>query len=336
MEPASGYLLAGVALCWMAVLLAAKRRYAWYAWLVVLLFVGAYVWLFLGYLRLNSLHSLVAAIDNMTFFLGPVVSIMAALVVLLDSRKRSRASGIFEEDVGIMLLVPYQVFFFLVAYPHTKYTHLSWSYPSTMILLLFLLERARKWFVSVSLGSARKAIGRVVGTPIFFALPVLILLAKIFWLLGPFVSVSPDLREWTRKSFVKLNNERAGIYEATASAIQIEAVDRFVQTNTEKGDFLFEFPTTFFYYYSQRTNPSKWDYFYPGLYSSRQDEIIDDLEKARPTFALVFDNPRGWLFSYSNPEMQEAYGRLIRYLDTHYEADRRIGNFRILKRKSSR
>jgi hypothetical protein len=333
MERSTAYLLACIIVCWLATRLTRGRAFGKYAWMMVLLVVSAYLWTFREYAHLANLNSLVGAIDNVMSFLGPAACIAASAVVLVDSRSEPEAHTILEEDAGIAMLIPLQAFFFLVAYPHTKYTHLSWSNAGALMLLLFLLERGRKRFAAGWPEQTRKTIGRAIGAAVFLALPVLILLSKIFWLVGPFISVSPDLRKWSKKDFVMLNNERAGIYEAISSAVQIESVDRFIRTHTEEGEYVFEFPTTFFYYYSRRKNPSKWDYFYPGLYSDKQGEIISDLERAKPRFAVIFDNPEGWLFTYANSEIQEEFGELIAYIHMHYDMERQIGHFRILERK---
>lgn len=324
--------LAGYALCLiLGVWLAKMRGYTKYIWIMVLAFAAACMWTLRIYFRPAEWLSIITITNNITFFLSPAVAILSSLVAISSLNAKAKARNILETDARILPVVSYQVFFFLVAYPHTEFTHLSWSCPTTMILLFFLLERVRILVVQGWPSHMRKSLGRAAGWTLTLSLPALIILAKLFPLFAAFYRVSPDLTHWVPKEYVKLEGERGGVYEFVESAEQIEAVDRFIQANTSEGDYLFEFPTTFFYYYSQRKNPSKWDYFYPGLNSDKQGEIIRELEEKEPRFAIMYDNPYGWMFTYS--KITKSYPKLGHYISRNYDTAQQIGYFKIMRRK---
>jgi hypothetical protein len=155
---------------------------------------------------------------------------------------------------------------------------------------------------------------------------------QIFWICTTFFDISPNLRTWSKKEYVKLRNERARIYEFIGSAYQIEHVDKVIKKSTSDDAYIFEFPTSFFYFYSQRKNPSKWDYFYPGLISDKQSEIISDLERTKPKLAIIYDNPDAYLFSYSKEEIRDNYKEIIAYIEARYRKDHEMGYFTIMER----
>ncbi len=315
--------------------LAQKKFSGRYIWAAVGAIVLAHIWVLRSYLRL-SIPSYLSDSENIVGYLGPVVSTLTGLAVLGYSPERDRGKSAFLEDPRIALVLLYQVFFFLVAYPHTEYTHISWSYPTTMILLFFLLERAQNVVLLNLPKPSGNALKKAVAVLILFFYPVLIIHAKAFWLFQSFYYLSPKDHKWMKKSYLYLSNPRADIYEFTPSAYQIETVNRFIQTHTEEGEYIFEFPTTFFYFYSQRPNPSRWDYFYPGLFSDKQGEIIEDLERTKPKYAIIYDGSEKdmLMFTYSSPKMRNSYRELINYIKRTYKTEKEIGYFKIMKRIS--
>jgi hypothetical protein len=334
MDILTAYLLAYTVSCVIILPVLRKKISAPLFALTMLLALGGYGWMLRDYMHLKRLFDLLGLIRNISSFLGPLVAVTASAIVIRDVIRKSDSGNDQRENVLVLILALYQVFFILVAYPHTEFTHLSWSFPTTMILFLFLFGRVQL-FIRDSWPFPRGRIcGRAITASLVYALPLLICIGEIVALIQPFFRFSPDLLKWSRKEYVLLDNERADIYEFVESAYQIESIDRFIQANTEEGDHIFEFPTTFFYYYSRRKNPSRWDYFYPGLYSGRQGEIIADIEKTKPAFVILYDNPHGWMFTYSN--IKDTYAELAEYIEKHYEIERRLGYFRIMKRNYGR
>lgn len=332
MKRTAGYLLACAAAFWLTARFANRGWLARSFWLMTLLMMAACIWLFRSYFHLTSFFSLVDLTNNIAFFLGPVVSIATGVVILLNSESKPKRCCILEDSSGIIIVLVYQVFFFLLAYPRTDLAHVSRSFPTTMILLMFLLERGRRFIVNNWPQASRNTIGKAIGSTLTLSLPVLIIVGMLFSVFRAFYLFSPDMLKWKRKQYVKLNNERADIYEYVNSAYQIEAVNRFIQANTKEGDYIFEFPTTFFYFYSQRQHPTRWLYFYPGIYSGKQDEILEDLETVKPKLAVVYDNPFCYIFNYS--KIKKSYPKLVEYIERNYKTQKRVGYFVIMNRKA--
>lgn len=328
MEKLTGYFFIYTAICISILWLMHKASFQKHAWLATLIIMGGYVCLF----RDMGVFALARSIYNITYFLAPITSIAFGLVVLAGSKPKPGRNMALVEDAGIIVILLYHVFFFFVAYPHTEATHLSWSYPTSMILLFHLLLKAQRYIVSIWPESTRNSAGRIAAATLALFLPALVLLNQTFWILICFYDISPDLRNWSKREYVKLENERAGIYEFLGSAYQIEFVDRVIQASTDENEYIFEFPTAFFYFYSQRKNPSRWNYFYPGLFSDKQLEIISDLERTKPRFAIIYDNPDAFLFSYSKDEINDNFKELIAYINAHYRKYHGTGYFTILER----
>ncbi|RJP16101.1 MAG: hypothetical protein C4520_18980 [Candidatus Abyssobacteria bacterium SURF_5] len=311
----------------------AKRIFPKYLWAVglVVILIHALVLRHYMHASLRSYLLLVQDTENIVAFIAPIAVAILSTFLLVGLRKKDRSLAEVN-DPKILILVLYHVFFFLVAYPHTEYTHISWSYPTTMIFLLFLLEKARVFLISSWPALTRPTLGIMTGALLLLPYPALIINAKAFWLFQSYCELSLTSRQWVKRSFIYLASERADVYEYTPSAYQIETVNRFLQTYTSKNEYVFEFPTTFFYYYSQRTNPSSIDYFYPGLFSDKQDEVIRDLEQKKPRYAIIFDDPKGYLFTFSDPDIQITFKEIIGYLEKYYRVEKQIGYFTILKR----
>ncbi|GAB4333586.1 MAG: hypothetical protein Kow0099_05430 [Candidatus Abyssubacteria bacterium] len=324
------------ALWFLAVYYAGRTSWKKHAWLLTLVGAGGYLWLFRDWTPLTRAASddpfAGSAVDNITYFLTPLASIVAGLLLLSDSRKKVSDAGRIAESTGMLVILLYHVFFFFVAYPHTEASHLSWSYPTGMVVIFYLLEKARRTVAGVWPEKMRTWLGKPLAAGLAFFFPVLITVNHFFHLSNCYYELSPDLSRWTKRVSLKLDNERAGIYEFVCSAYQIESVDRFIQAWTDKDEYIFEFPTAFFYFYSQRKNPSKVDYFYPGLYSDRQGEVISALEKTRPRFAIIYDRPESYIFAYSNEEIRSSYQDLIDYLEAHYRKVLAVGSFTILEK----
>ena len=218
-----------------------------YTWLITFVIIGGYVWLF----RDLTPFDIGRITSNITSYFAPLTSLAAGLLVMMASKPRPEKDTTLAGDNGIIVILLYHVIFFFVAYPHTEATHLSWSYPTAMILFFFLMEKARRFIVNSWPEKTRGSVGRIIAATLSLFLPVLITLNQCLWILMYFYDVSPDLRHWSRREYVRLESERADIYEFVGSAYQITYIDRFIQSSTQKGEYIFEFPTTFFYFYSQ-------------------------------------------------------------------------------------
>ncbi|MBI4832118.1 MAG: hypothetical protein HY801_11340, partial [Candidatus Lindowbacteria bacterium] len=340
MEKMTIYVLLYSAICWLVIWFMKKKTSGKHLWIMLLLTTVGYFRLFYRYRRPSKWFSfdpaandLVGAVHNTMHFLPPLVCLVATLVILLNSTSEKEQSDGVKDRRRLLIVVLYQVFFFLVAYPHTESTHLGWSFPTTVILLLYLLERVRQFTISNWPSSTKNTVGRAVAAALSFFFPVLMVFSLSFLLMDRYCMWSPNPMRWSKRGFMMLGSERAGIYEPVASANQIEFVDEFIQTHTEKGEHIFEFPTTFFYFYSQRRNPSRCEYFYPGFYSDRQTEIIEAVEKAKPRFAITYDSPYAYVFSYSSPDIQRSFKQLIAYIESNYAQEGKFGYFTILRRK---
>jgi hypothetical protein len=310
--------------------LASKTSFVRYARLLTILIAAGYSYIFLSLLPSNFGE----IVNSITFFLPPLTALAAGGAVLAASRVTRRGNSVLGEDTGIIMVLLYHVFFFFVAYPHTEATHLSWSYPTGMICLFYLLEKARRFILGVWPGESKRALGHIIAASLSFILPVSVLLNHALWILGYFYEMTPDSNRWPKREYALLENERAGVYEMVGSAFQIKCLDDFIQKWTREDDYIFEFPTTFFYFYAQRRNPTNCDYFYPGLFSGRQEEFIRDMERTQPRFAIIYDNPEAYIFSYSHSEIAEKFSGLINYIDTHYMKIFQIGHFKMLERVS--
>jgi hypothetical protein len=328
MATVTWYFFLYTVICIFILWLARRTSLQGHAWLIAFVSIGGYVWLFQD-LRVSTFDKI---ISNITYFFSPITSIAAGLLVLGASKRERGRNAVPAEDAVITAILVYHVFFFFVAYPHTEATHLSWSYPTAIILFFHLLVKAQNYIVSIWPERTRKSAGRIVATTLALFLPALILANQSLLICSYFYNIPPDPRSWSKKEFIKLRNERARIYEFVDSACLIEHVDKVIKKSTDENAYIFEFPTAFFYFYSQRKNPSKWDYFYPGLISDKQSEIISDLEKTKPKLAIIYDNPDAYLFSYSKDEIRNSYGELIAYIEAHYKKDHAVGYFTILER----
>jgi hypothetical protein len=102
-------------------------------------------------------------------------------------------------------------------------------------------------------------------------------------------------------------------------AAQIAALAALVSSGSSPGEGLVSFPEgEVVNYVSGRVNPIRHKLYIPGyLTDENEDEIVGELERARPRFALIWIRPTG---EYGRSFFGQDYGAKIRrFLEANYD-----------------
>ena len=116
------------------------------------------------------------------------------------------------------------------------------------------------------------------------------------------------------EGYVRLDIERAGnIYVPKSQAEQVRAVVKFIQDNTEKGDYIYDFSSQPLYYFlTNRNNPTRYVFLHYSSTPGQQAEVIKDLKENRPQYVLFEDS------EYGGIEFKKRCYIIWPYIETNY------------------
>jgi HEAT repeat protein/4-amino-4-deoxy-L-arabinose transferase-like glycosyltransferase len=228
----------------------------------------------------------------------------------------------------LMILLLSGVLMHMQLYPRTDFMHLVTAAPGVLVLGAWLLSLlAEVW----ARGMARSPSGRAAVTAVVVA-PVYVLIVT---LIMPAVGRIEYLaRAWWRNDHtatVVLDNNRAPLVLEPSAArplLNLASTAHYLREHTRRDEFVFTFPILdILCFLSDRQNPTRHGYFFPGWPGHDVEaEVVDSLRARPPRYIVALHDHT--LFFATAPIY---YFNLREYVTTYYTLERRIGTFDILR-----
>ncbi len=233
------------------------------------------------------------------------------------------------EQAVLVILLLGAVAMHVQLYPRADFMHLVPAVPGLLVVGAWVLSRGTERAAVVLVGLRRW--GRRLAAASL--LPVAVVVASM---VAPAVQRAAYLlrAEWTgdRTALVELAHPRAPLLIEPAAGrlfLSLRDTARFLAERSSPGEFVFTFPVLdVLLLLSDRHNPTRHGYFYPGWPGHAVEaEVLDDLRTRPPRWiVLLHEHP---LFFATAPVY---FFNLRRYVTEAYALERRIGMFELLRR----
>lgn len=256
---------------------------------------------------------LALTVESLRAYFTPAVLVVAAFFTATKLLRGERDRHVLIE----MALVIFGVVLFNVAVSRPDDVHLPFVAPPALILLVVMLENA--WF------ELRSPKHRVTVFTAFIAGAA----ALLVWS----ATASKNVRSlFELPSGRKLALPRGGnALFPEEFANDLEQITRAIESRTTPDEPVWIFPNeALLYFLADRPQPTHFPLAIFAVTRGQREELIADLERARPRWAVVF--PYAPL--HDRVPFSEALPEVIAYLNANYEFDRNIGAFVLLHRKS--
>ena len=228
------------------------------------------------------------------YYLPPLVqTIVAAYLVQSIVRRRYR---IFQAILTFLLV--WSILFYLQVAVRSDQTHLLITLPPFFLLTAFAWSIVHKQIANRYLGAI---LSTVFG----------ILVAAFLWTVHSILL--PNLSRATER----LDLERGGVFIE-----QPRVVSEFVrglQESVPATESILALPyQPMFYFLSERRNPTRWNYLWPGDQTARDHEQFVEEMKHDPPAVILLGEER---------EFDRYAPAIAQYIDSHYIRTKRFGNF---------
>lgn len=248
---------------------------------------------------------------DLRFYLWPLSSV--ALWGMLWANRVRESQGAF-----LVLLLMYGTWNFMQVYPFADSNHLLWSIQPAFIALAYLAYR----FWDGVLARARGKAGRWGGAAAAVALSSLLVALQLYALVGHFYAVDGGL---SRVPYLLLDGERADVYVREDAARELRAVRTAIQARTEANDTIFDTSGSFFYFYTDRRNPTRHDFLWPGFLTAEEiEQLIRDLESRRPALIIGRETDEH-VSGYSS--FAETFPTVAAFIESHYQREVTLGSY---------
>jgi hypothetical protein len=237
------------------------------------------------------------------FYIPPLVQAIASVYIVQSIiRRRFR----FREAV-LAFLVVWSALFYLQVLVRSDLTHLL------MTLSPFFLLAAFGWSIVLEAIAHRPRID------IVLSVALAIVVASFLWILRPVVL--PDVSRATEQ----LNLPRGGVRVAQAAAIA--NLFQSLQAAVPPSRSILALPyQPMFYFLSERRNPTRWNYLWPGDQTARDYErLMDEAEHDPPAVVLLSERGAVAIFAPT----------IIEYVEKHYTHTDDVGDIAIYVRRES-
>jgi HEAT repeat protein len=206
--------------------------------------------------------------------------------------------------------------------------HLVPAAPGILAIGGWLLSRTLDWAAAVLLRDRRWARRTALAALLPGVIVVLSMVGPACYRAG-YVLAAAWLRN--RSALVELAHPRAPlVIEPAAGRLFLSLRDtaRFLAEHTAPGEFVFPFPVLdVLCFLSDRHNPTRHGYFYPGWPGHAVEaEVLDDL-RTRPPRWIVLLHAHPLFFA----ESPVYFFNLRRFVTEHYAVEARIGMFELLR-----
>jgi len=213
-------------------------------------------------------------------------------------------------------------------YPRADFMHLVPAAPGILAIGGWLLSRTLDWAAAVLLRDRRWARRTALAALLPGVIVVLSMVGPACYRAG-YVLAAAWLRN--RSALVELAHPRAPlVIEPAAGRLFLSLRDtaRFLAEHTAPGEFVFPFPVLdVLCFLSDRHNPTRHGYFYPGWPGHAVEaEVLDDL-RTRPPRWIVLLHAHPLFFA----ESPVYFFNLRRFVTEQYAVEARIGMFELLR-----
>ena len=237
------------------------------------------------------------------FYIPPLIQTIAALYVV---RSIVRRRFHFREAV-LTFLVVWSALFYLQVMVRSDLTHLLITLPPFFLLAAF------GWSI------VRERIARKRTIDVALSVSLAIAVAAFLWILRPVLL--PDISHATEQ----LNLPRGGVRVPQAAVIA--NLFENVQAAVPPSRSILALPyQPMFYFLSERRNPTRWNYLWPGDQTTRDYEnLIEQAERDPPAVVLL-----------SQQDAVEKFAPIIaEYIRQHYLQTDQVGDVLIYTRLTS-
>ena len=209
------------------------------------------------------------------FIYVPAISAWAGLVMLVASMIRRLPTGLLAWYLLAGGLTA------LAIYPRVDTIHALFAGPILMVV--------GAWGLAVAHRALAGQSPRIVQVLVFVSLlvlPVAAVIPHVYWRYVTIVHADP--RAPVAPPYVDLDLERAPVRMPEHIATSVRGAVRYVQAGTPPGAPFFAYPVDpLFNFLADRPNPTRFNHFIAGaLTPSDLDEVIRDLERAKPRYVL--------------------------------------------------
>ena len=285
----------------------------------------------------------------------PILIFLICLIYLI---LRAATHQWMHSDWKLLLILLAGIVFFRTVLGRSDTGHLYYSSSGYWLVGIFLVERAvlacknRRGagecleYSSGIQDPLQKLVGQKISN--YRIVITLLLLGGVLWYIfsvyRPIEVVERRLANLTKyglvqEGYVHLNLKRAGNIQAPRDDVsKIEKVVNYLQANTGPNDPIFDFSNQGAYYFlADRPNPTR---YYQMIYvadKAMQEEVISNLEEARPKY-IIFTSGSWGKASFRSDNVDkvsnvERYPLVAAYINSHYVDDIQIGSVVILRRR---
>jgi hypothetical protein len=169
----------------------------------------------------------------------------------------------------------------LALYPRVDTVHAMFAGPPLLVVGAWGLAWAYR-----ALAHHLNGLNRVLVYVSLMVVPIAAVAPHVYWRYVTIVHADP--RSPTPPAYVDLGLERASVRVPEHIATSIRGAVEYVQAGTPSGAPFFAYPVNpLFNFLADRPNPTRFNHFIAGaLTPSDMEEVIADLERARPRFVL--------------------------------------------------
>ncbi|MBI4832466.1 MAG: hypothetical protein HY801_13145, partial [Candidatus Lindowbacteria bacterium] len=151
-----------------------------------------------------------------------------------------------------------------IMYPVSHIYHFMWGLTPAIMLGGYFIFRSLKFWES-----DRNAVPAPWQKPLrtfsFLAFPVYFTLFLALPIVDYFIDISASPFRIRISQFSDISGRRGGIFMAKSRASDLSAVIDFIGSHTRPGDYIFDMTGSFFYFLTDRRNPTGWESLYGGV-----------------------------------------------------------------------
>ncbi|HXC51091.1 MAG TPA: glycosyltransferase family 39 protein [Candidatus Limnocylindrales bacterium] len=267
-------------------------------------------------------HSIVAQLENASFWLAAVTSFGAAgwlWRVGADELGRSPRTR------ALLVLTPIATAMYMQMFPRSDFMHQITSVPLTMVVACGLLDRTAAWW-SRGHWPNRWNAEFIVRLKVLTAAAATVAIGFVDNLGGPIQSMM-------RAAPVTPMPARLDVRVEAAAGDEVESIAStvaFLRARTDEGEALWSFPATSgLLFAAGRANVAPHDYWYPGRPDRAEEaRVLGLLAIARPRFIVTLN--KGWNFLDESPAY---FSQLRAFVVREYGLAARYGRYDILGRR---
>jgi len=274
-------------------------------------------------------RSVVMRVENVAFALVLFTEWAAIVTYLVLTRRPSaQANGSRQAGGRFLIVLLSAILMHAQLYPRSDFMHLVYAAPCILVLGARLLEvLADQWAWGLArTRRARAAIRMLVAAPVC---------AVALVLLAPALQRIDYLARsgWGREAsaVVRLDTPRAPLIIDPAAGRLFQSLSetvRYVREHSRPDQYLFTFPCLdFVSFLADRRDPTRHGYYYPGSPGHAVEAEVIDALHAHPPRQIVALHDHA-LFFVNAPSY---YFNLHQFVSAHYNLERRVGMFDILR-----